>query len=583
MLLAWMAYAVVFGALTYVAAIATEHVAAMWSRRRRLIWVVALTLASGAQVALAPLPQSARDRTSDLAASFTAPNDVAIVSIAGPKGMPAHGSARAKVARFVGLADEYAPHAWALASFGWIAFLVWAAIGVRRRRAHWRAIEIDGVGVLVSPTTGPAVVGAVAPRVVIPAWALSLDARARALMLRHEAEHIRARDPLLLMGATLAIALFPWNAALWLLVRRLRLAIEIDCDERVLRALAHRREYAELLLTVGARRSAPLAFVAPLAERRPLLERRIRAMTSIPPRYPRLVVTASVALVAVATIAAARTPRPASLSKRVIPAAVPRSRPVGAPVAVAVPAMASAAGATATAATAISKPTPAARKAAGANPLGVRAPAGPRASGVRGPDSLTVEWIRAMIAAHHPSALAGDPGINTVTLIVDAQGNYVVSTAELRPALNGAGSGARGRSGGPPPELAGGGGFARGRVGGGASGGAAEDSAGTQARLVEMKTLLAKLASMFADTIVYRQELAPPHVIAGGMTVRADSINGLTAHVKTMLAGYGAGLNMDVISRLVDPERIKAITRQTFAPGELGTTWLRVFVVRLAP
>ena len=142
---------------------------------------------------------------------------------------------------------------------------------------------------LVSPAVGPAVVGALAPRVVIPQWALSLDAPARALMLRHEREHIRARDPLLLLGGALATTFAPWNAALWLIVRRLRLAIEIDCDQRVLRASAQRREYGELLLTVGARQSAPLPFATSLAERRPFLERRIRAMTTTSPRYPRLV------------------------------------------------------------------------------------------------------------------------------------------------------------------------------------------------------------------------------------------------------------------------------------------------------
>ena len=304
-------------------------------------------------------------------------------------------------------------------------------------------------------------------------------------------------------------------------------------------------------------------------------------MTSIPPRRPRRIAAASVALVAVATIAAARTPRPASLSKSVSRAAAPRSRTVPAPTAVSVPAAANDVGVTETAA--MPTPTLAARTPIAVNPPAARAPAGPRASAVRGPDSLMVEWIRAMIAAHHPSALAGDPDINTVTLIVDARGNYVVSTAELRPALNGTGSGVHGRSGGPSLALGGGGGFARGRVGGGASGGATEDSAATQARSVEMKTLLSKLASMFGDTVVYGRELVTPYVMAGGMTVRGDSVKSLTAHDKTMLAGYGAGLNMDVISRLIDPERIRAITRQTFGPGKLGTTALRVFVVRLAP
>src|SRR5438045_3381046 len=79
------------------------------------------------------------------------------------------------------------------------------------QRTRWRALDLDGASFLVTPNLGPAVIGLVRPRVIVPEWALSLDEKARALMLRHEIEHIRARDPLLLFVAAAAIALFPWN------------------------------------------------------------------------------------------------------------------------------------------------------------------------------------------------------------------------------------------------------------------------------------------------------------------------------------------------------------------------------------
>ena len=45
------------------------------------------------------------------------------------------------------------------------------------------------------------------------------------MMLAHEEEHVRARDPWLLAAAGLALVAVPWNIAAWLVVRRLRLAL----------------------------------------------------------------------------------------------------------------------------------------------------------------------------------------------------------------------------------------------------------------------------------------------------------------------------------------------------------------------
>ena len=99
-------------------------------------------------------------------------------------------------------------------------------------------------------------------------------------MLLHEGEHIRAGDPYLLLGAALALVLMPWHPVLWRQVRRLRLAIEIDCDARVLGRTENPRSYGELLLQVARRRPEPpmWAMGAPLAYPFSMLEQRLRAM-----------------------------------------------------------------------------------------------------------------------------------------------------------------------------------------------------------------------------------------------------------------------------------------------------------------
>jgi hypothetical protein len=66
---------------------------------------------------------------------------------------------------------------------------------------------------------------------------------------------------------------------MWYLARRLRLAVEVDCDRRVMRTGdLDVRSYAELLLTVGVRRSMP-AHAVGFSVGRPFLEQRIDRMT----------------------------------------------------------------------------------------------------------------------------------------------------------------------------------------------------------------------------------------------------------------------------------------------------------------
>ena len=168
---------------------------------------------------------------------------------------------------------------WMLASG--LVLLTLASIGLRLRgrAARWPRKETGGLEVLVSEDTGPAVVGLLRPRVVLPSWAFGLEPEELEMVLLHEEEHLRARDPVLLAGALLALALAPWNPALWWGLRRLRLAVEADCDARVLDRGVGLISYAALLLGVASasRRLFPLvpALVEPGST---FLERRLRMM-----------------------------------------------------------------------------------------------------------------------------------------------------------------------------------------------------------------------------------------------------------------------------------------------------------------
>jgi TonB family protein len=190
--------------------------------------------------------------------------------------------------------------------------LALAAMGcvLALRRRGWRAAEVDGVPVLVSSDVGPAVVGLFRSRIVLPAWALAADEGARRLVLEHEREHVRAGDPRLLAAAFLFAALTPWNPAAWWQLRRLRLALEVDCDARVLRRRADVRAYGSVLLEVGRRASRTRLAAAAFAEPVSSLERRIRIMTAPRVRRPLLRAAASGALSALLVAAACEAPQP---------------------------------------------------------------------------------------------------------------------------------------------------------------------------------------------------------------------------------------------------------------------------------
>jgi bla regulator protein blaR1 len=122
----------------------------------------------------------------------------------------------------------------------------------RRSRGHGSASTIvDGVPVLVTDLTGPATVGVLRSRVLLPRWVLALPGEQRQYVVRHEEEHRKAHDALLLFVASLPLLLMPWNAAMWWQLRRFCLAVEMDCDNRVVNALGDATAYGELLLRVA--------------------------------------------------------------------------------------------------------------------------------------------------------------------------------------------------------------------------------------------------------------------------------------------------------------------------------------------
>jgi bla regulator protein BlaR1 len=122
----------------------------------------------------------------------------------------------------------------------------------RRRRGHANGpVIVDGVPVVITDLIGPATVGFWHSRVLVPRWVLALPEVQRRYVVRHEEEHRTANDGRLLFVASLSLILIPWNLALWWQLRRLCLAVEMDCDSRVVAGLGDATAYGELLVKVA--------------------------------------------------------------------------------------------------------------------------------------------------------------------------------------------------------------------------------------------------------------------------------------------------------------------------------------------
>jgi TonB family protein len=175
---------------------------------------------------------------------------------------------------------------------------------LKRRAGGWTRRRVDGHEVWVAPDTGPAVVGFVHSRIVLPEWVLERGESERAMVLAHESEHLRAADPRLLLGALLVAAALPWNPALWWQWHRLRQAVEVDCDLRVLARGLDARAYGRLLVEVTERGTARRLAVAALSESQSSLERRIRIMFTPRPRGWWIRAAAATVLAAVCVVVA---------------------------------------------------------------------------------------------------------------------------------------------------------------------------------------------------------------------------------------------------------------------------------------
>lgn len=292
---AWLAYCALIAAVLTAGAAAWES-AARWSGRpARWGWVAALAGTATLPWLLRLVPEGAW---------VEALPEAAAVLRLDPLLLDTAVSTGSWSAQRIGLTVWLAMSIAVLCVAG---LLVYRLVHARR---EWRVAEMDGSQVLVADDIGPALVGVRRPMVVVPAWVLELDAELRGLLLHHERAHAAAGDQRMLFAGLVLVAAMPWNPIVWFQLLRMRNAIELDCDARVLAAGADPERYGSLLLEVGRRRGAHTLVMTTFAEPRMFLEQRIRRIAQWPPErsHGRAALFALSALLLFATALSARDP-----------------------------------------------------------------------------------------------------------------------------------------------------------------------------------------------------------------------------------------------------------------------------------
>lgn len=292
-MIAWMMYAALVTLMLSAAALAAER--AVKVRRAATRWVWMATLAGS--LVLPTVIASASIRLPGALKSGTASTSIVLrdtTSIPMPQTLLDLGGARSYMTS--AHIDTLVRSIWAAVSALMSLILIRSSVLLHRRKRGWSEGRLCGERVLVAPDAGPAVVGLMRSRIVVPAWLLQASEGQQQCAIAHERSHLGARDPQLVALALVLLMLMPWNPILWWQFRRLRSAIEVDCDARVLLGGHDVGAYCETLIQVGQHQSSRIGVVPAMSDSRSFLELRIQHMLRKPKKWAR---ASAVALVCV--------------------------------------------------------------------------------------------------------------------------------------------------------------------------------------------------------------------------------------------------------------------------------------------
>ena len=276
-MLSWMLYSIVVSLLMGLAALALERSAQIRKRPARWSWgmcmVASLAILFIPSKVSVQIPETTHaDRTTSseiLTPPQTTPIETSRFTL------PIIGTDQTPLSNGVSTLLDWT---WGMASIALALVILGSGAHLSWRRRRWDRAHIAGTAIYISEDSGPAVVGFLRPHIVVPRWLTKSTPDEQELVIAHERSHLGAHDTQLLTIAVCLLACMPWNLVLWWQLRRLRLAIEIDCDARVLSLGYPVARYSETLIAVGERQSASFAMTMARYGSKSFLEQRIHNM-----------------------------------------------------------------------------------------------------------------------------------------------------------------------------------------------------------------------------------------------------------------------------------------------------------------
>lgn len=320
MTLAWIVLAVVMATLVATAAAGLEPVARTARIPARAVWAAALLLTVSLTV-LAPWRTVPSTERAVMMPMLTVP------VLTTPTTLQRTGIANSTSHSPLGTfdADRAIRLACVLSGAVGLALLALAYAQFALARRTWVRTRLHEADVRIAPNAGPAVMGVAPPEIIIPKWLLARTDSEQRLVLAHEREHVRAGDTRLLLAACVIVACMPWNVALWYMLRRLRLAVELDCDARVLDGGVPRHAYSELLVALAGQSRLMRFGVPAFAFGQSHLETRIMAMTHHAPRRWRVATGTAIAAISLLAACESKLPAPRDVASTSDSARIARS------------------------------------------------------------------------------------------------------------------------------------------------------------------------------------------------------------------------------------------------------------------
>jgi bla regulator protein BlaR1 len=288
-MLAWMLYVIMVTLLLSIGAYVAERAARLARGRTRWIWLTAIVASLAIPTVIASVSVELPSVMSPAVAQKIVVLRETTTQALSPVTWIAGSAAEPRGWRDF---DVLLTNLWRAASIAMLLALVASGLYLLSRKRRWRVDEVSGAQVYVTEGVGPAVVGLLRPRIVVPRWVTMALPQHQSAVIAHEQSHLDARDPQLFTLALALLVFMPWNLPLWWQLRRLRYAIEVDCDARVLEGGVDPTHYGETLISVGERQSAYIGAVAAMSESKSFLEERIRIMIGKPVKWRRVGVAA---------------------------------------------------------------------------------------------------------------------------------------------------------------------------------------------------------------------------------------------------------------------------------------------------